>query len=160
MKNAQRSILCIATLAAALVASIMPAQAQESFPSRAIRLIVPQPTGTGGDIVARMMAEKLKQDFGQSVFVDNRIGANGVLAMAYLVKQPPDGHTVLLAGVSQMSFNHHLYKDATFDTAKDFTYVSPTVEVPFVLIASRKSGIRTISDLTELAKSKAGGVNF
>ena len=156
MKKTKR-IIAFAVL---IAATIFPAQAQDAFPSRPIRLIVPQPTGTGGDIVARMMGDKFKQDLGQSVIVDNRAGANGVIAMAFLAKQPPDGYTLLLAGVSQMSFNHHLYKDATFDTSKDFTYVSPTVEVPFVLIASKKSGVRTFADLMELSKTKPGGVNF
>ena len=159
MQKTQRSIVATAA-AALLVAGILSARAQDTYPSRPIRLIVPQPTGTGGDIVARMMGDKFKQDLGQSVIVDNRAGANGVIAMAFLAKQPPDGYTLLLAGVSQMSFNHHLYKDATFDTAKDFTYVSPTVEVPFVLIASKKSGARTFADLMDLSKAKPGGVNF
>ncbi len=156
MKKTQRII----ALAALVLAGFLPAQAQDAFPSRPIRLIVPQPTGTGGDIFARLMGDKLKQDLGQAVVVENRSGANGVIAMAFLAKQPPDGYTLLLAGVSQMSFNHHLYKDATFDTAKDFTYVSPTVEVPFVLVASKKSGARTFADLMELSKTKAGGLNF
>ena len=148
-------------IAAALVCLVLsPVFAQDTFPSRPIRLIVPQPTGTGGDIVARMMGDKFKQDLGQTIIVDNRAGANGVIAMAFLAKQPPDGYTLLLAGVSQMSFNHHLYKDAPFDTTKDFTYVSPTVEVPFVLVASRKSGARTMADLLALSANKPGGVNF
>src|SRR5471032_2396041 len=149
MQKTQRIIAS----AALILAGILCAHAQDSFPSRPIRLIVPQPTGTGGDIVARMMGDKFKQDLGQSVIVDNRAGANGVIAMAFLAKQPPDGYTLLLAGVSQMSFNHHLYKESQFDTAKDFTYVSPTVEVPFVLVASRKSGVRTFADLMALSKS-------
>ncbi len=156
MKKTQR-IIAFAVL---IAAGLFSAQAQDAFPSRPIRLIVPQPTGTGGDIVARMMGDKFKQDLGQPVIVDNRAGANGMIAMAFLAKQPPDGYTLLLAGVSQMSFNHHLYKDAGFDTAKDFTYVSPTVEVPFVLVASKKSGARTFADLMELSKSKPGGINF
>lgn len=149
----------IATAGAFACLAVTPALGQD-FPSRPIRLIVPQPTGTGGDIVARMMGDKFKQDLGQSVIVDNRAGANGVIAMAFLAKQPPDGYTLLLAGVSQMSFNHHLYKDASFDVTKDFTYVSPTVEVPFVLVASRKSGVHSFADLMELSRTKPGGVNF
>ena len=67
------------------------AQSPDAFPSRAIRLIVPQPPGTGGDIAARLMAEQFKLDLGPSVVVDNRSGANGMIAMAYLAKQPADG---------------------------------------------------------------------
>ena len=143
-----------------LLAGAAPAVAQEIFPLRPIRLIVPQTTGTGGDILARLMGEKIKQDLGQTVIVDNRAGANGVIAMAFLARQPPDGYTLLLAGVSQMAFNVHLYKSTPFDVTRDFTYVTPTVEVPFVLVASRKSGVRTYAELADLAKGKSGGVNF
>ena len=146
----------LANLAFVLATSVCA----QDYPTRPIRLIVPQPTGTGGDIFARLMADKLKQDLGQAVVVDNRAGANGVIAMAVLAKQPADGYTLLLAGVSQMSFNHHLYKEAAFDVTKDFTYVSPTVEVPFVLVASRKSGARSFSDLVALSATKPGGINF
>ena len=97
---------------------------------------------------------------GQPVLVENRAGANGVIAMSFLAKQPPDGYTLLLAGVSQMAFNPHLYKGAPYDTARDFTYVSPTVEVPFVLVASKKSGVKTPADLAALSKTKPGGVNM
>jgi len=76
--------LAIVISLAALVAA--PTLAQDAFPTRPIRLIVPQPTGTGGDIVARMMGDKFKQDLGQTVVVDNRAGANGVIAMAFLAK--------------------------------------------------------------------------
>ena len=148
------------TVSVALVMAVVPTHAQEVFPSRPIRLIVPQPPGTGGDIAARVMAERFKQDLGQSVIVENKAGANGVIALSFLVKQPADGYTLLLAGVSQMSFNSHLYKDSAFDVAKDFTYVSPTVEVPFVLVASKKSGIRSMSEMIALAKIKSGGVYY
>ena len=136
------------------------AVAQEVFPSRPIRVIVPQTTGTGGDIYARLMAEKMRQELGQSVIVDNRPGANGVIAMSFLAKQQADGYTLLLAGVSQMAFNQHLYKAAPYDVTKDFTYVAPTVEVPFILVASKKSGINSPADLVALSKTKPGGVNF
>lgn len=147
-------------LLASIAFVLSPSAGAQDYPTHPIRLIVPQPTGTGGDIFARMMADKLKQDLGQAVVVDNRAGANGVIAMAFLAKQPADGYTLLLAGVSQMSFNHHLYKEATFDVTKDFTYVSPTVEVPFVLVASRKSGARSFADLVALSATKPGGINF
>ena len=139
---------------------LVPAFAQDAYPSKPIRLIVPQTTGTGGDIYARMMAAKIQQELGQPVLVENRAGANGVIAMTFLAKQPPDGYALLLAGVSQMAFNPHLYKGAPYDTARDFTYVSPTVEVPFVLVASKKSGVKTPADLAAQSKSKPGGINF
>ena len=155
--RAAGALAAVISLAGPLPAS---AQSPDAFPSRTIRLVVPQTAGTGGDLAARLMAEQFKLDLGQSVVVDNRAGANGMIAMAYLAKQPPDGYTLLLAGVSQMSFNAHLYKEDAFDSTKDFAYVSPTVEVPFVLVASKKSGIRTLQDTIALSKTKPGGVFF
>ena len=91
-------------------AGIGSACAQAPWPAKVVRLIVPFPAGGATDILVRGFAQALSEQSGQSVVVDNRAGANGMIAMAYLAKQPPDGYTLLLAGVSQMSFNAHLYK--------------------------------------------------
>jgi tripartite-type tricarboxylate transporter receptor subunit TctC len=160
MKNTLRLLAHSGILLLGVWLGMAPVNAQEVFPSRPIRVIVPQTTGTGGDIYARLMAEKMRQELGQSVVVDNRPGANGVIAMSFLAKQQADGYTLLLAGVSQMAFNQHLYKATPYDVTKDFTYVAPTVEVPFILVASKKSGIKSPADLMALSRTKPGGVNF
>ncbi|WP_237380463.1 MULTISPECIES: tripartite tricarboxylate transporter substrate binding protein [unclassified Cupriavidus] len=136
------------------------AHADESFPNRPIRMIVPQSAGSGGDVVARLLGERLSQDLGQSIVVDNRPGANGIVAMSTVAKAQPDGYTVLLTGVSQLSFNPHLYATLPYDPQKDYTFISPVVDTPFVLLASKASGITSVQSFIDKAKTKPGGLSF
>lgn len=151
----------LATAFAVVAATVAGgAAAQDAFPSKPIRLIVPQSAGSGADVVARMLAESLNRDLGQSIVVDNRAGANGIVGVSFVAKQPADGYTLLLAGVSQMSFNQHLYKSLPYDPQKDFTYVAPVVDTPFVLVTSKGSGITSLAAFIDKAKSKPGGLTY
>ncbi len=82
------------------------------------------------------------------------------MAMGAVAKAPADGHTLILAGVSQLAFNPALYKDLPYDPAKDFTYVAPVADTPFVLVTSNKSGIKTFAQFIEQAKKKNGNLTF
>ncbi|MHA7685324.1 Bug family tripartite tricarboxylate transporter substrate binding protein [Cupriavidus sp. PET2-C1] len=144
----------------ALALMTLPAAAQAPYPSHPIRLVVPQSAGSGADVVARLLGEKLGKDLGQSVVVDNRPGANGIIASSFVAKQPADGYTVMLAGVSQVSFNQHLYASLPYDAQKDFTYISPVVDTPFVLVASKGSGITSLASFIDKAKTKSGGLSY
>ncbi|CAG9168655.1 tripartite tricarboxylate transporter substrate binding protein [Cupriavidus respiraculi] len=152
--------LISAALAGVFAFTAAGVQAQEGFPNRPIRLVVPQSAGSGGDVVARLLGEKLGKDLGQSVVVDNRPGANGIIGASFVAKQPADGYTVLLAGVSQVSFNQHLYKSLPYDAQKDFTFIAPVVDTPFVLVASKASGITSMAGFIEKAKTKPGGLSY
>lgn len=154
-----RRLLGGAVFAAAMFGSSL-AQADDSYPSRPIRLIVPQSAGSGGDVVARLLSEKLSKDLGQSIVVDNRPGANGIVAMTTVAKASSDGYTLLLTGVSQISFNPHLYASLPYNPQKDYTFISPVVDTPFILVASKASGITSMQALIERAKQKAGGLTF
>jgi tripartite-type tricarboxylate transporter receptor subunit TctC len=136
------------------------AHAAETFPNRPIRVIVPQSAGSGGDVVARLLGEKLSQNLGQSIVVDNRPGANGIVAMSSAARAQPDGYTLLLAGVSQISFNPHLYASLPYNPQKDYTFISPVVDTPFVLLASKASGITSVQGFIDKAKIKLGGLSF
>lgn len=138
----------------------MPASAEDAYPSRPIRLVVPQSAGSGGDVVARLLGEKLGQSLGQSIVIDNRPGANGIIGAGYVAKQPADGYTVMLAGVSQVSFNQHLYTSLPYDAQKDFTFIAPVVDTPFVLVVSKASGITSVKSFIEKAKTKPGGLSY
>ncbi len=152
------------SLMGAAIAALMTlsgaAMAQDAYPSRPVRLIVPQSAGSGGDVVARMLSEKLSQELGQSVVVDNRAGANGIIGTSFVAKQPADGYTLLLTGVSQVSFNQHLYKSLPYDPQKDFTFIAPVVDTPFVLVTSKASGITSMAQFIEKAKAKPGALTF
>lgn len=136
------------------------ARAQAGFPTQAIRLVVPQSAGSGGDILARLVAEPMSQALGQPVIVDNRPGANGVTATNYLKQQPADGHTIMLGGVSMMSFNPHLYRSLPYDALRDFTFISPFADTPYVLVASKRSGLADMAQLIARAKAAPETVTF
>lgn len=136
------------------------ATAQAAFPTQPIRLVVPQSAGSGGDILARLVAEPMSHALGQPVIVDNRPGANGVTATNYLKQQPADGHTIMLGGVSMMSFNPHLYRGLPYDPLRDFTFISPFADTPYVLVASKGSGIADMAQLIARAKAAPETVSF
>ncbi|MCW8085525.1 Bug family tripartite tricarboxylate transporter substrate binding protein [Sabulicella glaciei] len=136
------------------------AQGSTGFPSQPIRLIVPLAAGTLTDTIARLLAEPMARDLGQPVVVENRGGANGNVAASHLKQQRPDGHAVLLSGVSMFAFNPFLYPSLAYDPARDFTYVAPVVDTPFMLVASRQSGITTVAQFLERARARPGELTF
>lgn len=136
------------------------ARAQGGFPNRPVRMVLPQPPGSANDAVARIIAEPMSNALGQPVVVDNRPGANGTVAVNFLKQQPADGHTLLLSGVSQLSFNPHLYPNLPYDPVRDFTYVAPVTDAPFILVASRRSGITSVAQLLERAQAEPGRITY
>ena len=132
--------------------------AQDAYPSRPIRLIVPQTAGT--DQSARMLADHLSTSLKQPVVVDNRVGANGITAASALIKEKPDGYTLMLGIVSQMTFNQLVYKNVPYDGFRDFTWIAPVSDLPWVLVASKASGIKTVNDLYARAKAEPGKLNY
>lgn len=147
----------IAILAFALAATLAHAQ---DFPTRPIKLVVPQAPASGGDVVARMLAEKMTHELHQPVVVDNRPGANGMIASTLVAKEPPDGYTLMLTSVSLVSFNRYMYKTAAVDSMKDFTFVAPVADASFVLVASTKSGIKSWADLVQRARAQPDTLTF
>jgi tripartite-type tricarboxylate transporter receptor subunit TctC len=148
----------IGALIAGLLASV-PAWAQDSG-RQTLRLIVPQPPGGAADGIARLLAESMARELGQTVIVDNRPGANGVLAVNALKQQRNDGNAILLGGVSQFSFNPNLYSNLPYDPTRDFTYIAPVVDTVLVLIASRKSGVTSLTQLMERARAQPEQLTF
>ena len=157
MNTTPRIALALAAAALALAAPFAGAQ---DFPSRPIKLVVPQAPASGGDVVARMLAEKMSQELRQSVVVDNRPGANGMIASAIVAKEPPDGYTIMLTSVSLVSFNRYMYKSMPVDSMKDFTFIGPVSDASFVLVASQKSGIKSWADLVRRAKAEPDTLTF
>ncbi|WP_354683325.1 tripartite tricarboxylate transporter substrate binding protein [Cupriavidus necator] len=154
-----RRLFSLALVSAALMHAV-PGSAQEGYPDRPIRLVVPQSAGSGADVVARLLGQKLGQELHQSIVVDNRPGANGIIGASFVAKQPSDGYSLMLAGVSQISFNQHLYASLPYNAQKDFTFVAPVVDTPFVLVVSKASGITSVQSFIEKAKQKTGGLTY
>ncbi|HEX2547787.1 MAG TPA: tripartite tricarboxylate transporter substrate binding protein [Ramlibacter sp.] len=158
MRSTRRVLL--GSLASVVLSSTCGLAAAQDFPSRPIKLVIPQAPGSGADLVGRMLAEFMARDLKQSVVVDNRAGANGIIASQAVQREPADGYTVLLTSVSLVSFNQFLYKNVPYDPLKDFTFVAPVADAGFVLVASTNSGIKSWNDLVTKAKAQPEGVTF
>jgi tripartite-type tricarboxylate transporter receptor subunit TctC len=114
----------LATAGLALIAGARRARAQDGYPERPIRILVGYPAGGGVDIVARLFAEPMKAALGQSVIVENRPGASGMIAAAAVAKSPPDGLTLLMAASGEGAINQHLYKDKmSYDPPRELVAV-------------------------------------
>jgi tripartite-type tricarboxylate transporter receptor subunit TctC len=147
------SILSITT-----VSSI--AYAQSTYPNRPIKFIAPFPPGGTSDVLGRIMAQKLSDALGQSVIVENRPGASGNIGHDIAAKAPPDGYTLLLSNSSTVVNNPHLFKQMSFDWYKDFSPISLVAIAGLVLVVHPSVPVKSVSELTALAKSKPGQLNF
>lgn len=142
--------------AAALFASAFGAAAQQDFPNRPVRLIIPFAPGGVADALARGLGAKLSERWKQQVVVDNRPGGNTVIAAQELIKQPPDGHSLMLALDMTLVMNQYLFRTPKYDPVKDFTPISRVAEFPFFLITRTDTGVRTVQDFVERARREKG----
>ncbi|MCA3072786.1 MAG: tripartite tricarboxylate transporter substrate binding protein [Rhodocyclaceae bacterium] len=144
------------------LAAGMPVFAQPSsavFPQRPVRVLIPVSAGSQTDIVARLLGQRMSENWGQQVLVDNRPGAGGTVAGNMLVSAQPDGHTLMLNSISH-AVNASLYAKLPFDTLKDFAGVAQVGSTPNVLVVSPEVPARNLRDLIALAKSRPGQLNF
>ena len=132
----------------------------QSYPARPIRMIVAYPPGGGTDIVGRMMGQKLGENLGQTVVVDNRGGATGNIGTEIAARATADGYTLLMGNVAPNAINVSLFKKLPFDPVKDFAPVSLVAVTPNILVVQPSSPVKTVKDLIALAKSKPGTLNF
>ncbi len=132
----------------------------QTYPVRPIRMIVAYPPGGGTDIVGRMMGQKLGENLGQTVVVDNRGGATGNIGTEIAAHATADGYTLLMGNVAPNAINVSLFKKLPFDPVKDFAPVSLVAVTPNILVVQPSSPVKTVKDLIALAKSKPGTLNF
>jgi tripartite-type tricarboxylate transporter receptor subunit TctC len=132
----------------------------EAYPTRPIKLIVPFPPGGGADLTARTLAQKMGESMGQSVVVDNRPGANGALGTDAVAKSAPDGYTILLTDRGALGVNPSLYTKLPYDPLKDFSYIGIVNDGPYVLVVNPSLNVKTLAELTALAKSRPGTLNY
>ncbi len=147
----------------ALIAAIagMPlTQAAENWPIRPVRFIVPYPPGGTTDIVARGIAAKLSERYGQQVVTDNRGGASTIIGADLMAKAAPDGYTMLLATATTLSINPNVFDKLPYNTLRDFAPITQTVYVPFVIAAHPSVAANNIAELLALAKTKPGSISF
>lgn len=158
MKPNRRVVLVAA--ASVLTAASMPALAQSTFPSRSIRLVVPFPPGGSTDVAARTIAERLSNDFGQPVIVDNRPGAGTTIAAAHVAASPADGHTLYITGTISHASAAALYTNLPYDPVKSFEAVGFVTESPFILVVNSSSPHRSVQDLLQVARAQQGAVTY
>jgi tripartite-type tricarboxylate transporter receptor subunit TctC len=151
--------LILAPLAVVFAATAY-AQSAKEYPSRPVRIIVPQAAGSGVDLTARVVAQKLTEAWGQQVVVDNRPGANGIIGLEAGAKAKPDGYTLSLGVPSSLTMNPYVYKTLPYDTLRDFVPVTQTATNTFGLVINPSLPVRNVKDLVILAKSRPGEVSF
>ena len=147
-------------LLALLVASAGMAQAQQAWPNRPIRLIVPLAPGGGTDIASRVVAQYLTEALGQSVVIDNKVGANGVVGIAEAARAAPDGYTFVVGSSTTMAANNFLYKNATSDPFRDFVPIAMLGTIDFAVVVPASSGYQSLKDLIAAAKAEPGKLSY
>jgi tripartite-type tricarboxylate transporter receptor subunit TctC len=153
----RKSVMAAVALVSLLSAAMVTAQ---PYPVRAVRMVVAYPPGGGTDIVGRMLAQRLTDQLGQNVVVDNRGGATGNIGTELVAKSPPDGYTVLMGNVAPNAINVSLFRSLPYDPVKDFAPVSLVAVTPNVLVVHPALPVRTVKELIALAKAKPGALNY
>ena len=152
----KRSVMSLSALALALLTSHAAAQA---WPRKPLRAIVPVGAGSSTDIVHRLVLEKMSEQLGQPIVVENRTGAGGTVGSAIVAKSEPDGYTILAHGAAH-TIAPALYKALPYHPARDFVSVVPIGTSPSVLVVSPAKGMKSAADLVAAAKSRPGAMNF
>ena len=129
------------------------------YPTRPIHIIVGFAAGGGNDIIARVFGQKLSEDLGQPVIVENKPGGGAIVAADYVAKAQPDGYTILV-GASGMAINHALYAKLPYDSVRDFVAVSELCTFPLIMVVNASSPIKSVADLVSYAKAHADSMNY
>jgi len=132
----------------------------DDYPNKAIRLIMPYPIGGSIDIAGRMVAQRLADNLGQAVVVDNRTGAGGIVGTETGARAAPDGYTVLMGGTGTLALSPSLQKNLPYDPNKDFTPVTLLVTIPYVVVVQPSFKAANIKELIALAKAKPHEINY
>jgi tripartite-type tricarboxylate transporter receptor subunit TctC len=154
----------LSALAGGLVLATRPqgraALAQERFPDRPPRIVVPYAAGTATDLFARQLAAPMGDALGQRPVVENRAGAGGIVGAEHVARSAPDGYTMLLAGSQTHAINISLYQRLPYDPLRDFAPVARLATQPMVLVVSPGVPARTVQELVALAKARPGQLNY
>jgi tripartite-type tricarboxylate transporter receptor subunit TctC len=129
------------------------------YPSRPIHVIVGFAAGGGNDVIARIYAQKLSEDLGQPVIVENKPGAGAIVATEYVSKAAPDGYTLLI-GASGMAINQSLYARLPYDSVRDFIAISELASFPLILVVNASSPIKSVAEFVAYAKANADKMNY
>ena len=148
------------TWVALLALAATTAVQAQSFPNRAIRVVVPFPPGGGTDLIAREVTQKVAQSTGWTFVVENKPGAGGNLGVDAVAKSPADGYTIVLGQTSNLAINPTLYAKMPYDSVKDLAPILLVANAPLVMVTSANSVHKTLADVVQAAKAKPGVLNF
>lgn len=152
--------ITLRVLAAAIFSTCAGLALGQSFPSKPVRIVVPYAPGGSADTVARIIGEKMSQEWKQPVVVDNKPGAGSTIGSAYVASSPADGYVLLLNGLITHVSAGFMFKSLAYDPVKGFAPTAQVSIAPFVLVVNPSLNVRTVKDLTDLAKAKPGQLTF
>ena len=155
--NMRRKTLLAAALA---LCGAVPVMAQDAYPSRVVKLVVPYAAGGSTDAIARLFAQGLSGVLGQQVVVDNRPGANGLIGTESVARSPADGYTLLLGPIATNAIAGSLYPNLRYDPVKDFVAVTEMARSPLLLVVSPSVPVKSLSELQAYVKANPGKVNY
>jgi len=155
-----RDVAPAGMLFAILAVGTAGAQTPVQYPVKAIRMIAPSAPGSGPDIMARTIAQKLSEAWSQPVVVEARPGAGGIIGSEAVAKSPPDGYTLIMGSAGSHSVNPSLYRKLPYDPLKDFAPVSLVSSAPNILIVHPSLPVKSVKDLIVLAKARPGQLTF
>lgn len=157
----KRVLRCVALTLLAVTTSLPAAdQPSSSYPTKAIRLVVPYPPGGSADVLARALGERLGASLGQPVVVENKPGAGTAIGTKLVAQSPADGYTLLMGTVSSHAMNPALTSNIGYDPIQDFTAVAPLAAIPFVLLTNPNLSAASFKEVVELARENPGKLNF
>lgn len=152
--------LIVRSLTSCLVASAALTANAQGFPERPLRLVIPFGAGSAVDTIGRTIASQVATQIGQSVVIDNRTGANGIIAAEMVAKSPGDGYTLFMPNDGILAANPVLYSKLPYDTLRDFTAVTLTSTVPLALVAHPAFPAANVAELLAQARSRPGAIDF
>lgn len=139
---------------------LVAAASAQSYPTKPVQIVVPFPSGSGSDAVARIVAAKLGPELGQSAVVLNRVGASGLVAAEFVATAPPDGHTLFLASASVLTFNTALFAKLPYDPLTSFAPITIIGRQPFVVAVTPKLPVKSLGDFVALARKQPGKFTY
>ena len=134
--------------------------AAQDYPTKPIRIIVGYAAGGGNDLIVRVMSQRMSEGLGQPVIVENKPGAQAIIATESVAKAPADGYTILMGPTGPMSMNPATYVKLPYDSIRDFAPISTIGQFPLLVVVSAQSSLRSVKDLIDYAKKNPGKANY
>ena len=153
-----RSLSAVVLAAALIVPAAAPAQ--QKYPVKSVRVVLPFAAGSAVDLLGRLYAQRMSESWGQQVVVDNRTGANGIIGMELIARAAPDGYTLGMANIATLAINPAMYSKLPYDSLRDFVPVSLTATIGNCLMVHPSFPAKSVKELVALAKKRPGELNY